>query len=770
MAEIDHSPDVRFWLNQIEASQNARKTYYEEGKEVFRRYAKGEETASSVSRDSAHRMNVLWSNVQTITPALYAKTPNPKVQRRYRDKDPVGKWGAIVIERSLGYSLDTYDVDYSIRLAVTDYLLPGCGQVWVSYEPQIEGEGTAEKIVWEKCNTDHLHWKDYLSSVSRTSDEDWWRARRVYLTKDEVEAAEKAGTFTKGISKKLTFTEEREDQRTQGGNENDRVKKVAIWEIWHKPAKKRLFVSSACPEMLSEPADPPHQFDGFFPCPRPLLATTTTESTIPKADFELYRDQANEIDRLTQRINLLTDALKVIGVYSAPLDGESSVFSTLLTGSENKMVPVANWAMFAQQGGFDGAVDFFPLKEVIETLNECYAAREQAKAVMYEITGISDIVRGASDATETATAQQIKSQWGSLRIRDRQAEVQRFVRDVMRLKSEIIAERYQLDTLKTMTNCPILTQQEKQQLQQRQQMIAQAQAFAQQNPEQAQAIAQANPQLMAQLQPLSLDEMQRLREPTWEEVYQLLRDQRLRSYRIDIETDSTINPDEQAEKQQRIEFVTATTSFIQAWGPIVMQMPKMAPLAGALLTFAARAFKQADALETEIEAMVDMMSQQALLPQPQQPADPKLEQQKQQSEHEAKMQDGQRQMDGEKQAFEREKMQYEREKHERELMAQQQSEQLAANKDIEVARVQQPRAPDPEEIGMALKPMAQIAEAYMQQLAQMIAEQNKQNAAVLQSALAQIAAVASAPRDIAIKRDKAGKIVGGTATPQVTVN
>jgi hypothetical protein len=69
------------------------------------------------------------------------------------------------------------------------------------------------------------------------------------------------------------------------------------------------------------------------------------------------------------------------------------------------------------------------------------------KQTIYEVTGISDIVRGASKANETATAQQIKGQWAGLRISTRQKRFADFARDLIRLKAEVIAERFDPQTL-----------------------------------------------------------------------------------------------------------------------------------------------------------------------------------------------------------------------------------------------------------------------------------------------------------------------------------
>jgi hypothetical protein len=150
-----------------------------------------------------------------------------------------------------------------------------------------------------------------------------------------------------------------------------------------------------------------------------------------------YQNQAIEIDRLSQKINLLTKALRVAGVYDASQEALGQPAGR--HRQQRQLIPCETYAVLAAQGGRRGLISFFPLKDIIAALKQCYESREQAKAAMYEITGISDIVRGATDPNETATAQQIKSQWGGLRIRDRQKEVQRFIRDVMRLKAEVHA-------------------------------------------------------------------------------------------------------------------------------------------------------------------------------------------------------------------------------------------------------------------------------------------------------------------------------------------
>lgn len=764
MADLDVatvSEPVRYWLEQIEASQKWHNDWYEEGKEVLEKYI-DKRSGLGVNVNS-HRMNTLWSNVETIKPALYAKTPSPKVQRRHRDKDPVGRWAAIVIERALTYEFDAEDVDYHVRNAVSDYLLPGRGQVWQYYKPEFKGEGDQKQIAWERVYSRHIHWKDFLTNPARTWDEVYWVSKRDFLTKEEC-VAQRLET------KDLTFTDLKEDERT-AGKEGSKTPKAAIWEIWNKTDGKIYFISKQSPELLKKPEAPPLKFDGFFPVPRPLTATTTTDSILPKPDYLQYQPQAKEIDRLSQRINLLTKALRVRGIYDSTQEALGKLLDDSTT--DNDMIPCETMPTLNASGGLESVVAFLPLDDIIKALQQAYVSRDQAKQVMYEVTGISDIVRGATDPNETATAQSIKSQWGGLRIRDRQKETQRFVRDILRINAEIIAEHFQLETLKQMSNVPLLTQAEKQQLQARQaaqQKVQQLVQAAQNDPQaqqllqQGQAALQQNPQLQQMLQPLTIDEQQALREPTWEEVVQLLRDEKLRCMRIDIETDSTINADEVEEKQSRIEFLTAFTGLITTLGPVVMQQPKFAPLFGEMAMFGARAFKASETLESAIEEAVDALSQQALMPQQPPPEDPKVgidrerlahEKQQHQDDIGLRRQESQQKIDAEKQ-----KQQDEIGLRNRELDIKKADGEAKANNDMEKHRTEQDGKVS---VAKAAQPQIVGAEEAIAELTQTID-------ARLEAFLASIEGIvraAAAPKQITVQRDKAGRISGAVATPEM---
>ena len=277
----------------------------------------------------------------------------------------------------------------------------------------------------------------------------------------------------------------------------------------------------------------------------------------------------------------------------------------------------------AAVGGLEKSVSWFPVEQYVKILEQLYAAREQTKAAIYEITGLSDIVRGASQASETATAQQIKSQYVSLRLKRMRGLVAIYARQIVRMLSEVISEKFSPETLAKMTGVQLPTMAQKQQAQ----MMAQMQQMQmQQQAMQAQAMGQQMPPQQPQ-PPNPI-----LQQPAWEEIVEIMRNDMARTFRVDVETDSMVASTIESDMQALGQVVQALGGFWQ------IAMPMMQ--AGALQADAVRSITQAICrrakLGTEVEDAIDKMQP----PQPPQ-ADP-LMQEKMQLERE-KMQ-----MEGEK--------------------------------------------------------------------------------------------------------------------------
>ena len=175
------------------------------------------------------------------------------------------------------------------------------------------------------------------------------------------------------------------------------------------------------PTDVLESKDPQYDLVGFFPCPRPAYGTLTNEDLMPVPDPLQYIRLAEELDEISWRIRNLTKALEFKGVYDASAEGLGRL---LEPGQDGKMVGVSNFSALvgksaAAGGGLNGVVQFLPMNEVAQTLLNLYQARDQAKQTVYEISGISDIVRGQVDPREKASQSKIKASFATQRLDQR---------------------------------------------------------------------------------------------------------------------------------------------------------------------------------------------------------------------------------------------------------------------------------------------------------------------------------------------------------------
>lgn len=565
------------WIDTLRKAERSFSRFRDDCKKVESIYLVGECEADYSSSRNETSFALLHSNTNTIMPALYSRTPNAVATRRHKDPDPISRQGAEVMERSLNYSASEQKFDQCMQKCVFDYVLNGMGVARIRYhaeigqelipqEPIVTPEGEVipqEPIVQEVIEREivypeHVNLQDFLCQPARTWDEVNWVAFRGFQSREE-----NIEMFGEEVGAQIPL-----DHCPVGkdGKPIDDTpgyeKKSTIYEVWDRKSKKRLFIHKNWPHGPLKVEDPPISFANFFPCPAPMLGAKTNASLIPKPDYFFYKTQADDIDLLTSKIKSLSNLLTLKGVYAGEHD---ATLQQTFNSEDNEIAPMPNWEAFLAGGGFNGVIQFFPTEKVERLLQSCIATRAQIIDDVYQITGISDIVRGASDPNETATAQGIKAQWGSIRIQDRQKVVARFAGEIFQLMGEVIAEIFQPESLAEMTGM--------------------------------------------QIQP---------------EVYEMLRNDMLRRYRIDVESDSMIEPDENQEKQRRTEFLQAVGEFIQQMLPVAQQVPQMAPMVGQMLMFGVRGFRAGRELEEVIEQTMQQLADAATAPQQEGP-DPEAE-------------------------------------------------------------------------------------------------------------------------------------------------
>lgn len=613
---------ARRWIVEIEAAQKFVKDWHKRGEKILKRY-RDDRITEAQNRD--RRLNVLWSNVQTLLPAIYSATPRPVVERRNRDRDQMGIAASMVLERALKFEIERGNLDRAARQATFDLAVPGQGQIWVTYRADVsqpDADGDADEYgdaprpdaVRQCIDFDYVNWRDYYQSPARVWEEVTWVGRRVFLTRDQL-----MGRFDPEIARRIPLDHKPERDTTKGGEpgpEEEVFHRAVVFEIWDKPSRKVYWIAPSYGEAPLDVKDDPAKLEGFFPCPRPLAASHTNDSTIPIPDYAQYQDQAEELDDLTRRIAALTKSLKAVGVYNAANKEISRIYQE---GVDNTLIPVNDWASFSERGGLKGAVDFVPLVDVVNTVTQLYAARAQVKQDLYEISGISDIVRGQTSPSETATAQRIKGQFATLRLDDRKKDVQRFVRDLIAIAGELIAEHFDDMTLWEMSNWSATDQ--------AQTMVQAAMKAAQ---AQAQQVMQQAQQAGMQVPPPPLPQPEQIARQIFARAIQMLRSDKTRGFMISIETDSTIAVDEQEDKQSRVEFLTASGGFLREAMGAAQTAPELMPLLTKMLLFGVRGFRAGRDLEAAFEDMASQVDQQVKAKQ--QNPQPNPEQAKQQAE------------------------------------------------------------------------------------------------------------------------------------------
>lgn len=681
-----------YWQAQEAIAEKEERTWIKRARNIVKRYRDDRGDSITFTGEGKHQFNVLWSNVQTLLPTLYARTPKPDVERRFKDEDPVGRLASTLLERCLSYSLDAGDFDSVMKAVVQDRLLPGRGVARVLYVPtfgdkmpaqgeeaesaedddaeaqgsDIDSEGdedepddegaekkeTAEplrEVTYEEARAEYVFWEDYREGPARQWCEVPWVRYQSYLTRD---ALIKRFGKTKGAKVQLDFT----PKGMSGDPEKDApppdlYKKAIVREYWDKSKKQAVWIAPGTPDLVLDTQDDPLKLQDFFPNPDPLLSTTTNEKRIPVPDYVEYQDQARELDNLTARIDKLTAALQVKGVYP----GENKqVLQQLFDGGDNTLVPVEDWMAFADKGGLEKMILWVPIKQIAETLIQLYNARDRVKALLYEITGLSDILRGETNPNETFGAQELKANFATRRITPQQKDVAKFARDLLRLLGGVIAEHFSAKTISMITGYPQLDPvpqlpprpQAPPQLMM-QQLASPPAVNGGGSPQAPQPGGPPSPPMgspqsapmgstqgpmgspqgaapppppdpaiqayqaqMAQWQQ-ALQRVQAIvaknqqKQQAFDKAVALIKSDGMHGFRIDIEADSTIAPDEQQEKQSRVEFMQQFIPFLGQIIPFCQGNPAMAALGREMTLFTVRAFRVARPLEESIGKAFD---------------------------------------------------------------------------------------------------------------------------------------------------------------------
>jgi hypothetical protein len=587
--------NARPWLECIGDAKKYFQLWLDKCDSIDKLYADLRRLAD-VSGDREFQM--FWANLEVLRPSIYSRSPQPAVATRFKDMSPLPRAASAMLERALIVNLETEDIN-AVMLAVRDdMLINGRGVAWVRYEDDsdpTEEIGPAHEPRNQRVPYEHVDRTDFLHEPARKWPEVGWVAKRAWLTRDQ-------GIARFGdIFARLDLKERQEPSDGDAGYKSE--KKGEVWEIWSKTRNCVVWIADGIDEVLDIRA-PFLKLDGFFPCPKPAYSTLERRRLIPVPDYYFCRDQFDEINELTARISALAEGLRMKGFYAAGAGDLAEAVEAALRQQDNNaiLVPVAN---FAALGGaiLRDSIIWLPITEVAATIRELLLLRRQIIDDVYQITGLSDIMRGATEPQETATAQELKSQYGSVRIRERQIELVRFARDLVRIAGEIMAENFTPETFTTITQLSLPTAAA---IQEQAQLLTK---------NVTKLLQEADSQSMAQSPDQFQETQERLNElaetVTIDQVVALLRDQHIRPFVLEIETDSTIQADENMEKQRRTEFLSSLAGVIQQLTPLIQAQPAAGPFAAEMIKFSVAPFRAGRAMTAVIEDFTETIREQA---------------------------------------------------------------------------------------------------------------------------------------------------------------
>ena len=572
---------VKFWLAAIELSGRVEKDWREDAKVAIKQFR----TEGEGQRGA--KFNILYANIQTTVPAIYNSEPAADIRPRFGeaspeevpDADPQNPQAAqmaamakqqaeaaaakinkdrsnvsTAIERAIAVQSDMYDYDDALQAAVKDRELLGRAvtRLRINLTRDAEDNVVSKHVTWEP-----VIWDDFRMGPAKRWPDVPWVAFKWLYTRDELEAL----SPERGKDVKLDAT--LNGSPDKASDVPDSFKRATVWEIWDRETRRVYFIAESFKDAPVKVDKDPYRLREFFPTPKPRYAITTSDSLVPICPFIVWQAQQTEMNDLTRRISALIKVIRWRGVYDGAFEKAVQAMKDL---DDGELAPAPDAARAMVQGQIDKAFWMMPVEEAINTVKALYEAREACKQTIYELTGVADILRGSTKASETLGAQKLKAEWGSLRLQSAQRDVQMHARDLMRMTADLLAEHFEPELIQAMTG------------------IA-----------------------------LTPDQMK------------LLKQDMAREFNIDIETDGTIKADLSRTQENIGGFITGFGQFIEAVGPAVQAGFMNPEEAVGLLRSFARSFKLGREPENILDDMSRRLEAKAKEPPQPPPPDPKMQ-------------------------------------------------------------------------------------------------------------------------------------------------
>jgi hypothetical protein len=525
----------RHWLSRITKEEKAHKDIRDKMRRIYRVWK------DDLGKEDQLFVPLWWSVVQVQHTGVYSSQPIPDIRPRNETQNPAFKTAARVLERGIAYCVDDQSFDDNVHRAVDEYLALGLGVVRCKVDSVIVNEWTGEvnlagvRMMADKIQDQTLRWEFVpYDRFGWEPCQNWKHCDFIYFRHpmDQAACRQRFGRRIRGSKKDME----------RHGHEKDWQKgTVDVYEIWDRKHKKVLFFAKGESEPI-EVIDDPLGLVNFYPCPLPMMTNPQSHSMEPQPDYDFIEPYDTEINRLQERRMSLLEQIKAVSMHDASMPELAELFE--LEDGESKPVDKL-LARLGEGGTLENLMMFPALAEKMEVLSKITEQIQFVKSQVDEILGIADIVRGTTQAAETATAQEIKGRWVGLRLTQKRDLVQYTVREMFRIMGQLLCSIFTDENLARMTQMEI-------------------------------------PQ----------------------ESLMVLRDDLIMQFAIDIESESTIAKDEFRERATRQEMMESVGAYASSVLPMVQQGYLPAGVSSAILQAALQPYtKYSRSLDEELTTL-----------------------------------------------------------------------------------------------------------------------------------------------------------------------
>ncbi len=273
-------------IARIEAAGKLEERWFKDAESATLIYVGGLNSDPSdntvTTPNSSYDFTILFSNVETIVPAVINSPPLPDIRRRFGDSDPVAKDVAQIIERAIRVQVDDSRLQIELEAVAQDAFLAGRGIPRIKFnaefgydndqleelaerasdsepEDQEEPEEKArpESYKNERVCFEAVSWRDYRHGPAKRWEDRPWEAFRHAMPMEDRDVFRDQALFDAQSVP--------EDKIVAGDSDND----VIIWEVWDKRKREVRFVENDTGKILKIIPDP-LKLTKFFPIANPV--------------------------------------------------------------------------------------------------------------------------------------------------------------------------------------------------------------------------------------------------------------------------------------------------------------------------------------------------------------------------------------------------------------------------------------------------------------------------------------------------------------------